>query len=258
VQKRITIRALIGLLLVTTRICGADQASVDTPPSASYGPFPLGLKRTYVFSAPGIPTPKADKSQPWAPKDFPPSLAIWLEDVRKLPSGKGRYYFPSRNVLRIYRIAAADTAPYQTIQPQIKLLRRLLGERPAIVSEDSLPDYPPRNASHVFQLKLSYMDAAWGSALCYVTQFTQDSGSTPANNEELTYIVQGLSTDGQFYISADLSITHPKLPNQIQDIRDRDTHNDASDRALLSKQSERSFTPALDKIRTWVSTVEFK
>jgi hypothetical protein len=84
------------------------------------------------------------------------------------------------------------------------------------------------------------------------------AGSTPANNEELTYIVQGLSNDGQFYVSADFSITHPKLPNRIQDIRDRDKHDDASDLALLSKQSERSFTPALDKIRAWISTVEFK
>jgi hypothetical protein len=149
---------------------------------------------------------------------LPPSLAIWLEDVRNFPSGKGRYYFPSRNVLRIYRISAADSAPYQTIQPQIKSLRRLLTERPTTVAEDSLPDYPPRNASHCFQEKLFYMDAAWGSALCYVTQFTQDDGP-PANNEELTYLVQGLSKDGQFYVSADFSVTHPKLPNRIQDTR---------------------------------------
>jgi hypothetical protein len=210
-----------------------------------------------VFSALGTPTPKADKSEPYAPKDFPPSLAIWLEDVRNFPGGQGRYYFPSRNVVRIYRISEVETAPYQTIQPQIKSLRKLLSERPTTVGEDSLPDYPPRNAAHCFQEKLSYMDAAWGTALCYVTQFTQDGGST-ANNEELTYLVQGLSRDGQFYVSADFSITHPKLSNRIKETPERQKGDYAPDSALLSKQPEKSFAPALGKIRAWLSTLELR
>jgi hypothetical protein len=161
------------------------------------------------------------------------------------------------NVLRIYRISAVDTAPYETIQPQIKSLRKLLSERRATVAEDSLPDYPPLNASHCFQEKPFYMDATWGSALCYVTQFTQDGGS-PANNEELTYIVQGLSKDGQFYVSADFSITHPKLAYEDRHTPEHKKGDYAADRSLLSKQPEKSFTPALDKIRTWLYTLELK
>jgi hypothetical protein len=196
-------------------------------------------------------------NEPWAPKDFPPSLAIWLEDVGHLPFRKGAYYFPSRNVVRLYRISAVDTAPYQTIQPQIKSLRKLLKERPRTVAEDSLPDYPPRNAAHCFQEKLVYLDATWGSALCYVTQFTQDGGS-PANNEELIYIVQGLSKDGQFYVSADFSITNPKLVYNDRHRPEHEKGDYSADRALLSKQPEKSFTPALDKIRAWLSTLEVK
>jgi hypothetical protein len=248
---------LTCVLLLATQVYGEDQTSADTPPSASYGPFPLPLKRTYVFAAVGTPASKESMSEPWAPKDFPPSLAIWLENAGHLPIQKGAYYFPSKNVVRIYRISAADTAPYETIQPEIKSLRKLLKERPRTVADDSLPDYPPRNAAHCFQEKLSYMDATWGSALCYVTQFTQDGG-TPANNEELTYLVQGLSKDEQFYISADFSITNPKLPNRIKDTPERQKGDYAPDRALLSKQPENSFAPALDKIRAWLSTLEVK
>ncbi len=184
-----------------------------------------------------------------------------LEDIRKFPSGQGRYYFPSRNVLRIYRISHVEAAPYKTIQSDIKSLRKLLSDRPSAVTDDDsiqkLPDYPPRNAGHCFAVKVAYIDAAWGSAICYVTQFTQDGG-TPANNEELTYIVQGLSKDGELYVSADFSIIHPKLPNRIQDTPEREKGDYAPDMALLSKQSEQSFTPALDKIRAWVSTLEAK
>lgn len=162
--------------------------------------------------------------------------------------------------MRVYRVSHAEAAPYKTIQSEIKSLRKLLIDRPSAVADDqrdSLPDYPPRNAAHCFELKLSYIDAPWGSALCYVTQFTQD-GDTPANNEELTYIVQGFSKDGEFYVSADFSIAHPKLPNRVQDTPEREKSDYAPDRALLSKQSEGSFTPQLAKIRTWLSTLEAK
>jgi hypothetical protein len=70
--------------------------------------------------------------------------------------------------------------------------------------------------------------------------------------------VQGLSKDGDLYISADFSIKHPKLPNRIQDTPERAKGDYAPDHALLSKQSDGSFTPALDKIRGWLSTLEAK
>lgn len=265
----LTHRTILALLFVTSIVCGAQRVADDGPPSVSFGAFPLPLKRTYVFSAAGTPASKAELNTPF-PNDFPPSLVLMLEDTRKFPSGQGRYYFPSRNVVRVYRISHAEAAPYETIQSQIRSLRKLLSDRPSAVADEhqlstkmsdypppELPDYPPRNAGHCFEVKLSYIDAAWGSAVCYVTQFTQDGG-TPANNEELTYIVQGLSNDGQFYISADFSITHPKLPNRIQDTPERAKGDYEPDRALLSKQSDGSFRPALDKIRTWLSTLEAK
>jgi hypothetical protein len=247
------------VLIASNFICGAERAANDLPPSISFGAFPLPLKRTYLFSALGTPAARAELDTPF-PDDFPPSATVMLEDTRTFPNGRGRYYFQSRNVVRVYRISVVETAPYKTIQSELNSLRKLLSDRPSAVPDDerhSLPDYPPRNAAHCFQVKLSYLDAPWGSALCYVTQFTQDGG-TPANNEELTYIVQGLSKDGQFYLSADFSITHPKLPNRVQDTPKRQQGDYAPDRALLSHQSDRSFAPALDGIRKWLKTLEAK
>jgi len=253
-------RLLIALLFATKIVWGAESAADDSPPSISFGAFPLPLKRTCVFSTAGLSANKAKLNVP-DPNDFPPCTTVYLEDLRKFPAGQGRYYFPSRNVLRVYRISHVETAPYKTIQSQIRSVRTLLSDRPSTVRDDSsvqkLPDYPPRNAGHCFAVKLSYIDASWGSAICYVTQFTQDGG-TPANNEELTYIVQGLSKEGDLYISADFSIIHPKLPNRVQDTPERAKDDYAPDIALLSKQKEGSFTPALDKIRAWLSTLEAK
>ncbi len=258
---RTLVGSFVGLLFAGSIVCGAQRAAEDALPSVSFGPFPLPLKRTSVFSALGKPATKADLPTPF-PDDFPPSATVMLEDVRKFPSGQGRYYFPSRNVVRVYRISGAETAPYRTIQSYIKSLRKMLSDRPSAIAADqqeSLPDYPPRNAGHCFEIRLSYIDGAWGSAVCYLTQFTQDAEDTPANNEELTYIVQGLSKDGQFYVAGDFSITHPKLPNGVNGTpkRGRD-YSAADDRDLLSRESDRSFTPALDKIRTWLAALEIK
>ena len=211
----------------------------------------------YVSSEAGTPAGKAKLDDPF-PNDYPPCTTVMLEDVRKFPESKEpRYYLPSRNVLRVYRISKVKAAPYKTIQAHIKSLRKVLKERPGSIPDDyehALPDYPPRNSAHALQVKISYLDAAWGNALCYVTQFTQDGG-TPANNEELTYIVQGVSKNSEFYIAADFSITHSKLPNRIDDTPDRQNGDYAPDRALLSKQTDSSFTPALDKIRTWLTSL---
>ena len=262
-DSSVYIFAVLISLMMVEEVIGAQDLISDSPPSVSFDAFPLPLKRTYVSSEAGTPAGKAKLDDPF-PNDYPPCTTVMLEDVRKFPESKEpRYYFPSRNVLRVYRISNVETAPYKTIQADIKSLQKLLRERPTAIAEFvqdekhylQLPDYPPRNSAHAFQVKLSYLDGAWGSAVCYVTQFTQDGG-TPANNEELTYIVQGISKDNQFYISADFSITHPKLPNRIQDTPHRAKGDYAPDRDLLSKQSDSSFAPALDKIRTWISSLE--
>jgi len=229
-------------------------------PSVSFGPFPLPSVRTYVCSATGTPANKAELNSPF-PNDFPPSVTVGLEDARPHPAYKkgARYFFFSRNYIRVYCISDVERVPYKTIQPQIALLRKLLGERPATIQDDErLPDYPSRNAVHAFQVKLSYLDAPWGSGICYITQFTQDGG-TPANNEELAYLFQGLTNDGSYYLSADFRISHPKLPKGIDDAPDNREKGDYHlDRLLLSKQTDRSFTPSLATLRQWLQSIKLK
>lgn len=256
----------LPVYLFLLSFCSLAHAEEKKPvlPSVSFGPFPLQSVRTHIWSVAGTPASKAELNSPF-PNDFPPSVTIGLEDARPYPATKkgARYFFPGRNYIRVYRIVDVEHAPYKTIQGQISSLRKLLQERPASIQDDDkhyfpLPDYPPRNAAHAIQLKLSYLDAPWGSGLCYVTQFTQDGG-TPANNEELTYLFQGLTKDGANYISADFRITHPKLPKGIDDApRDREKGDYHLDRLLLSKQTDSSFSPSLVKLRQWLQSIEIE
>jgi hypothetical protein len=245
------------LLAALPCVCHADPAN-DDPPSVSFGTFPLQPIRTYVSAAGGTPASKARMDDP-SPNDFPPATTVSLEDARNYPAtDKGpRYFFPGRNVLRVYRISHVESAPYKTIQIDIASLRKLLTDRPRGIPDDekhSLPDYPPRNSAHAFQVNVTYLDANWGSGICYVTQFSQDGG-TPANNEELTYIFQGISKDNNFYVSGDFRIMHPKLPKGIDDTPHRPKGDYDADRILLSKQSDGSFTPSLAKLREWIKSL---
>jgi len=203
------------------------------------------------------------------PQDFPPGVRIVQEDARTYPSipkhGPAVYMLPrAHNILNVYNITAVKSAPYKTIQVHIEHLRRLLETRPSKVANgmggdenyEQLPDYPPRNAAHNFQLKLVYIDAEWGSGLFYITQFVQDA--VIPSNDDLVYEFQGITKDSKSYVAADFRITHRLLQTLRAKDNSSDAANQATERAAaeLSKASDDSYTPSLKKIRAWVSTLK--
>lgn len=256
-------KSLSVLLLLTNSLGSvfADEQR-DNPPTVLFDRFPTDFHRTQVSAASGTPASKADLHSPF-PDDFPPHTTVIFEDVRKFPAYEkgGRYFIPAQNGVNVYRITDVERAPYKTIQESIATLKKLLKDRPKEVPVGefgrSLPDYPPRNAGHSFHAKLCYVDTAWGSGIFYLTQFTQEPGDF-ANNEKLTYIFQGLSKDGDFYVSADFRITHPKLPSGIDAKPKQRNGGSRADTMFLNKQADESFTPSLRKVREWTGTMQFK
>jgi hypothetical protein len=244
-------RSTLALLL---SVCSAT-ALPDSPPSISFAPFPLAVQRTYIRTERGTPAGKAELVSPF-PNDFPPSIVIGFETGQEAHE-EGRYVFLSSNYLRAYNIAELKTAPYKTIQGDVGLIRELLKRRPTKAPKTPLPDYPPRNAAHVLEARLSYLDASWGSGLFFVSQFTQDV-ATP-NNEELVYLFQGLSKDSKYFVSADFCVTHPKVPKRLgeapgeQEEAEKITERIAR---TLDKEPDNSFRPSLRAIRDWIATLK--
>lgn len=247
--------------------CMADSkkepAILPVPSVISYAPFPLPLVRTYVKATTGMPASKAREMNSPFPDDFPPCLAVALEDARPYKIKPGSYAFPSVNTLRIYRIGDLKAAPYKTIRNHIITLKNILDHRDTFGRKaqwklgdpknplEFLPDYPPRNSAHGFDLHIHFLDAAWGSGIAYMTIFTQDGGNH-ANNDELQYIFQGLTKDGQYYIAADFRITHPKLDRwKAPDNRDY-----TEDEKLLNSLKEDSFTPRIGDIMKWLASLK--
>jgi len=250
--------AIIGLFAAN----GFGAEPRNDPPAVEFARFPLPLLRTSVSAAPGTPAAKAILKSPF-PNDFPPHTTVSFEDAREFPAFKkgARYFSPAHNRIVVYRITQVERAPYKTIQTYLTVLKRLLKERPKdippVESGRSFPDYPPRNSAHTFEAKLTYVDTAWGSGIFYLAQFTQEAGDF-ANNEKLTYLFQGLSKDGNFYVSADFRATHPKLPAGIDSKPLHGADNDLADSAFLTKQPDDSYTPSLRKVREWIGTLKLE
>ncbi len=73
-----------------------------------------------------------------------------------------------------------------------------------------LPFLPTFNAAQVFNAQYLPLPFASGDGIRYLTLFAQYSA--PVNNHDLFYTYQGLSSDGLYWISAILPVTHPSLP----------------------------------------------
>ncbi len=193
------------------------------------------------------------------PSDFPPCRTIVFKDPRPYPSfDQPRYALPAVNVLRFYDLrGVADDG---TIRSYVRRLNRALSQRPTAreleASTSTLPDYPPRNAGHLVQERVAYHDFSWGRGIFYLVVFTQGPGNYP-NNEELTYLFQGLSHDGKVYVSCDFRVTHSILPDTIDRIPEYDDIDDKAQEIAraLDRQSDATFEPDLEVIRGWVASI---
>jgi hypothetical protein len=75
---------------------------------------------------------------------------------------------------------------------------------------DYLPFLPVFNAAQVFHAQYQVLPFAIGNGIRYLTEYAQDF--TTVNNTDLIYTYQGLSSDGQYWVSVILPINNPILP----------------------------------------------
>ena len=94
---------------------------------------------------------------------------------------------------------------------EIDSLQSALTNHPSGGSISDLPFLPIWNAAQIFSAKVTYFDFQNGSGLRYLTMYGQ--ATYPVDNQNLFYTYQGLTDDGQYYISAVLPVTNAILPD---------------------------------------------
>jgi|WetSurMetagenome_2_1015567.scaffolds.fasta_scaffold12985_1 hypothetical protein len=122
------------------------------------------------------------------------------------------------------------------------------------------------SAKEVLIARVDYLDFQGGSGVRFLTQ--AGNGLAPVNNSALVYTFQGLTSDGKYYVSAVLPVTHPALGAET--IPDEEMINAitadqgyyasylAERTAWLEAQSEASFTPDLDSLDALIRSIEVR
>ena len=93
-----------------------------------------------------------------------------------------------------------------------------------------------------------------------MTQF--DQAPIQINNYELIYTFQGLTNDGEYYVSAILPVSHPELPNENNVFTDREEEMKDFPAYMentvkwLNQQATGSFTPDLSKLDEIIRSIE--
>jgi len=132
----------------------------------------------------------------------------------------------------------------------ITALEQLLKDRPANPGDD-LPFIPIWNAGSLGTAKFAYLDFQNGSGIRYITQYAQ--AAWPFNNQSMFYTFQGLTRDGEYYISAILPVSHASL-DEYDNFKPADDFYTNAQTLLadqlgqLNANSEDSFVPSIKEL----------
>ncbi len=133
-----------------------------------------------------------------------PEHVAFLFDGEDTP----QYFDPYLPQVRIY-----PTAGLRAIDPavaeQVDALQHLLNDRPADLPQ-TLPVFPPFNAAQVFHAQERYLDFQGGSGIRFVTYYAQDVA--PILRDRIFYTFQGLTSDGQHYVTVFWPLKTKLLP----------------------------------------------
>jgi hypothetical protein len=71
------------------------------------------------------------------------------------------------------------------------------------------------DAGEAVRAKVGYLDFRNGAGVAFVTQYTFED--TLISNQALAYVFQGLTSDGEYYVSAAFPVAAPFLPPDYSD-----------------------------------------
>lgn len=100
-------------------------------------------------------------------------------------------------IIRVYPVAEF-AAMGDVAGPRVTELTGMLASQPADPNE--IPLLPIFNAAQIFHAKVAYLPFQNGSGVRFLTEYAQYYA--PMNNRDLFYSYQGLTSDGNYWISA--------------------------------------------------------
>lgn len=168
--------------------------------------------------------------------------------------------FDALGGLRVYR--TADFAGYEFPSGQLAQLQALLAAQddlaPYMAVTDSttanaLPLMPVLPAGQVIRARAQYLDLATISGISYIAVYRQDV--SPFTSNEFWYTFQGLSKDGQYYLSAMFKVAPDMFPAEIGADFDWEAFN-ANFNAYLQQSVDQLNAATPDQFAPSLSTLD--
>jgi len=121
--------------------------------------------------------------------------------------------------IRVYPVsefAAGGGAVNTAVALQILLDSGQLPPPTGGFASEGLPFLPLFNAGQILHTQVAWVNFQNGRGVRFLTEYAQYAA--PVNNTDLFYTFQGLTADGQYYVSAILPVAHPALPADASQI----------------------------------------
>lgn len=176
-------------------------------------------------------------------------------------------YVPAEAQIQIYPAAGLNGE----VQPIVADLKQVLAGQADLtayettapgmdINDPQLAMLPPSNAQQAFRSQVEYLDFAGGSGIRYLTMLSQ--GPVPVSNYDLFYTFQGLTDDGESYVTAYFPVSVAELPDS-QQIDEVDMTTLMEDwpgylehtAGMLNEQPAAAFTPDLAAIDALINSL---
>lgn len=114
------------------------------------------------------------------------------------------------NVADYRRAVAASKTMTKKLDETIGRLKSLLRRRP-VRFKGEVPTLPPPDGFYAFRAHTKYLAFKNGRGIAFLTQGQQEE--MPVNNQRLSYLFQGITNDGLYYVTAEFPASAPVLPD---------------------------------------------
>jgi hypothetical protein len=206
-------------------------------------------------------------------EEGPPPLRGWPEHLfvtfeeEGLPTADTDIFTQFTPQGRIFPVEAyrqmSDEAGRAFVGEWIDQLQALLEERPQEFTE-AIPVLPDVGATQDFRGKVTYIDFEGGSGIGFVGHYGQ--GPNPFTSDSLAYFFQGLTNDGQYYLSfvqpltaGFLPASSDEVPQDILDTLSTDPLAYIQDVSQQIEEAESSeFAPNLDDLAAMYSSISIE
>ena len=182
----------------------------ETPPAAAVGELPVSFENISFVIPSGLATGAAPESMPavgegGAPWEIAPAHTKITLTGYPL---QGTFFEPH---ILVIPAAEYEASTHPSAAQTIERIRVLLSEA-AVPTNDQVPGVPMFNATKVFGSQIARVNMQSGGGVRMVTTYAQ--GVNPISNYDLMYQFQGLTSDGSYYVIANLPVSASFLAAQ--------------------------------------------